>query len=428
LWIGVFSASAGTDLYVSPKYSIMQGSTSDTVTHFTLVIPENEVVQFQARIGTTTLTPRWVQREGHQASAWDVYRLSFDGLSPNNTYELEVLKDGKVRDRRHFRTQDLKARQGHVALVSCALRQFHNPLMWQALGSNRNRPNLVIFTGDAVYLDRDRSIWRAEPPRDSADVWNAYVNTRNTLGFYYWETLVPTLATWDDHDAGGDDVNAINFPLMPEVRRVFQLFFANEDIPGFFEKGDAVSSQFNLFGKHWIIMDGRSRREQETISPEWGSDQVDWMFNSLKPGPNFLVNGSQFFGKFLEKDAVEYNFPTFFDQFVTRLRDVGQKRGAQVAFLSGDIHFSEIQRIEPEKLGYTTYEITSSSVHSFAAPGHHLLKPNNPRQIDATGTHNVVLLGFSEQSTGFEFNVRSLGWRDITLFERQIRVGSEPQP
>jgi alkaline phosphatase D len=100
-------------------------------------------------------------------------------------------------------------------------------------------------------------------------------------------------------------------------------------------------------------------------------------------------------------------------------------KGARFAFLSGDIHFSEVQRLEPRILGYETVEITSSSAHSMTFPGRHLIRARNPRQEAVTSTHNVVLLDFNESERPFDFTARSVGWRGQKLFNYDISIQAD---
>lgn len=412
--------------WVEPRYSILQGSTSDRVTHFTVLAPRGESLEFRA----TTLAGGYSRPSEQTVSAedgsdWVLHRLTFDHLDPRFEYQLEVSEGGVIRDQRSFRSLDLTRKQGRVGILSCMVRQLHNPWMWSALNQPANRPDLMLWIGDSVYLDREQNLFVARQPTSRLEVWEAYANSRNTLDVFFWRDLVPVLSVWDDHDAGGDNVTEANFPLMPEVRKVYDQFFANDPIPGFIEQGPGLAKSFQLFGKNFIMLDDRSFREADMRSPMWGATQEQWLLDQVRAGDNFLVNGVQFFGRFIQKDSYEYDYPEHFADFIPHLRRIGQARAARIAFVSGDTHFSEVQEIGASHLGYTTYEVTSSSVHSFGFAGHYLLKPENPRRLAVTGPHNVILLELSGEGTGrFAFDARSLGWRGGDLFKLHLEVST----
>ena len=153
------------------------------------------------------------------------------------------------------------------------------------------------------------------------------------------------------------------------------------------------------------------------------------MSERLESGGNMLLSGSQFFGRYIAKDSFDHNWPEEAAQFYQRLKASGAEAGATLLFGSGDIHFSELQRIAAEKFGYATYEITSSSAHSSAFPGHYLLKGHNPQRFQVTGTHNVILLEMTPpigpavaDTAAWRLHVRALGWRGGDLFSSDLRV------
>ncbi len=412
------------EAWAQTNYSILQGATSDTVTHFTIVAKKSETLRFEIvdLLHAQIFDPVKTEKVEHFNSDWVVHRLRVEGLSPQTPYQLRTLNlAGQVVDQRSFKTIDLNAPVGRVALVSCMLRQFHNPFLWNNLGSFENRPDVILILGDSVYLDRS-ALLTAKRPKNLDEVWEDFVKSRNKLNLYYWQNLVPVISIWDDHDSGGNGVDA-KFLLMAQIRSIYDNFFANEEIPGFLTKGPGVSKQFELFGKNFVMMDGRSFRDLDPMHPLFGREQEDWMFKHVKPGANILLNGIQFFGKSLKKDSFEYNWPVQMEVFFQRLRNEGTKRRASFVFGSGDIHFSEVQSIESEVMGYQTAEITSSSAHSLTFPGFHFFRPSNPRREAVTSTHNVVLMDFDRRIHGFNFEVRSLGWRGQTPFKNYIYVG-----
>ncbi len=416
-------------------YSILQGSTSDTVTHFTVVAPDNVELKFEAVVRATdkdsvkdptqVIQPARVERLLHSGSLWAVYRLKFENLQASERYVLRTYQDGEhLVDERNFKTLIMNTGAGRIALLSCMLRQFHNPFMWNNLAKPENRPDLMLFLGDSVYLDRTRLLF-GRLPTTELEVWEQFVKQRNKLNVFFWKNLVPIVSVWDDHDSGGDNVSA-KYELMPKIRPIYDTFFANEEIAGTVAHGPGLAKQFEAFGKNFVMLDGRSFRDLDAQSPLFGKLQEDWMLGQIKPGANIILSGSQFYGKGLKKDSFEFNWPEQAAVFTTRLAAEGEKRDASFVFASGDIHFSQIQNLEPELFGYPTVEMTSSSVHSTIIPGYHrvlqLFRPN-PRHIAGVSTHNVLLMELDSAIRSFEFKVRSLTWRGKQPFAEDITVG-----
>jgi len=405
--------------WLPSQYSILQGSTSDSVTHFTVVAHESENLVFTAE-NAVVMQPSWVERKVHPGSEWVVYRLRFEGLQPSRDYQLKIRNAvGQLQELRRFQTLDVKRPKGKVAIASCMLRQMHNPMMWRAL--EKEAPDLILMIGDAVYLDRDRLLW-PKNTQSTLQAWESYVRMRQTLGVYRWEKLVPTLSVWDDHDAGGDNVTAADFGLMPSLAPIYETFFANDAIDGFLTEGPGQAKQFVLYGKNFVMLDDRTWRDLHPRFPLLGEAQELWMRNQLQPGDNFIIASSQFYGGGNKKDSMEFNWPNQALTFTRDLRAAADRVGAQLVFFSGDIHFSEVQALEKTLFGYPTFEVTSSPAHSSTYPGRHFLHPNS-RRIMATATHNVVLAEFSASRKG-ELGVRALGWSGRTLFEKNLVVGA----
>lgn len=422
-----FSFFTSHSAQAQEKYSILQGSTSDSVTHFTVVAKAEESLRFEAiaRGGREPVAPTHVERVTQAGSDWVVYRMRFENLNAQERYVLRTLNaENHVADQRNFKTLIMSTGRGRIALMSCMLRQFHNPFMWNQLEKPQNHPDLMLFLGDSVYLDRSRLLFK-KLPKSLLEVWTDFVRSRNKLNVYFWRDLVPVVSIWDDHDSGGDNIDA-RFQLMAKIRSVYDTFFANEEIPGVLDHGPGLSKQFEAFGKNFVMLDGRSFRELDPESPLFGKTQEDWLMQKIRPGANLIISGTQFFDGAYQKDSLESNWPEYFKTFMARMRAHGDANNASYVFASGDIHYSQIQHIEPEILGYPSVELTSSSVHSMILPYYHhfsqLIHPV-PRQSSAVSTHNVLLMELDSTVHSFDFQVRALTWRGKMPFAEQISVG-----
>lgn len=332
--------------------------------------------------------------------------LLVTGLSLKAAYTLKIFENGREIDSRNFRALDTRKPNGRFALVSCMM-DLLTPIqgyMWEAM--ERAKPDVVFIIGDASYADVGGN-------GSIESNWSRHVQSRRALDLYYWKDLIPVVATWDDHDYAGDNATK-NHPLNGQSIKVFQAMFAFTPRPSA-SLGPGVASLVELFGQRFYLMDDRTWRD-EWNAPQglhWGNQQEDWLFKSLASStkPAWLLNGSQYFGAYLEKDSFEGRHPFQFKRVLERLRSIE----APVVFGSGDVHFSELMRIEKSLLGYETFEVTSSSMHSMTAPWINIRK-TNPRRIATTWHYNFVVAQADVSHAGrIDFHALSVG-KDLAIY------------
>ena len=179
---------------------------------------------------------------------------------------------------------------------------------------------------------------------------------------------------------------------------------------------NGVSFSFQGFGQKFIFMDNRYFRDPSKTAPfgQWGKAQHQWFEKEIKEakGPIWLANGGQFFTKATvvtrddgSKKQLNETFiadhPEHFQKLLKDLKNVQPP----VVFLSGDIHYSEIAKIEKDLLGYETFEITSSPIHSFIFRSDSDKESwlDNPRRIVSTKEHNYLVV---DSSLGEDLNIK----------------------
>lgn len=387
--------------------AIMQGMTSATSAEFIMVTEAKKFYGYQviAQDGSTTLPVQITRRETRTTSNWGVEKLYVSGLSLTKNYFLRVIDPvtGKAIDERTFKALDVEASAGSYVLASC-MKDSSNSLresMWDAV--NDADPDIVFLLGDTCYADNGGN------DGSDADYWRRYIETRTLLSHFRQKKLIPTLATWDDHDFGGNNFDS-TWKKKEMTRQLFEIFWHNEVPSPLLQKGPGVSKVLTVFGQRFFMMDDRtwrSPREEETRPVQWGEEQEEFLFEKITENskPAMLMNGSQFFGGYLKKDAFEYWQG---ENLKAICRELSHCE-APVAFAGGDVHFSEFMNIEAEILGYKTIEITSSSIHSTTIPFNHLRKKNK-RRIDATSSHNFILVdSMYSPATGWSMHAQSLG-------------------
>lgn len=341
-----------------------------------------------------------------------IEHLTITGLNLKATYTLKMYNraTGEERDSRTFRALDTRKPGGRFALVSCML-DLLIPIqayMWEAM--EKANVDVIFIIGDASYTDAlgtDGTL---------ATIWNRHIQSKRAIDLYFFSHLKPVLATWDDHDFAGNNADK-NTPLNGHTQFVFKTMLGWTP-RGTAIAGPGVATAVELFGQRFFLMDGRTWRDayETPRGLHWGTGQMDWLMQNLAKDarPAWLLNGSQYYGQYLHKDSFEERHPYQFRELITRLREVE----APVMFGSGDVHFSEIMKIEKGQLGYETIEITSSSMHSMTAPW--IDKRNtNPRRASSTWHHNFVVgQGDATSPDKFMFRATSTGRGMNVYFDR----------
>lgn len=341
---------------------ILQAATDATSAVFVILHPNVLPLRLKILAADGRELPYTVAERTDVAGAASVLtEILVDGLSAAETYRLQVLDEaGLVQDERFFSSLDLSRKSARFAVVSCMAANYQREsiTMWRTVAEQR--PDFVIFLGDTCYADVDN------PDRSSLTYGRRYAETRSRLWWFRQKRLVPSLATWDDHDFGVNNGNR-TFPGGESNRGLFRRFWGTR-FNGVTRRGFGVGSVFEAFGQRFFLMDDRSFRDPrgQRLGRHWGEDQTEWLIEEVQssPDPAWLMNGSQFFGGYLEKESFESDHRGDFDDVLAKL----SRLEAPVCFVSGDVHFSETMRIEPRKLGYATHEFTSSSIHSTSYP------------------------------------------------------------
>lgn len=291
-------------------------------------------------------------------------------------------------DKREFKSLNTDKKEVKMAVASCSATYLYDVQrrIWTEI--LQKKPDVVLLLGDNVYVDRyinGRSV------STKKDFWIRYTEMRKSLNLYKTKTLVPIFAIWDDHDYGINDGDK-NFLWKKESKKVFQTFFAQKPMGSVFEKGPGVSFVVKAFGQRLFFMDNRSFRtpnkndkrnklkfKKVEYETHWGKKQESWLFSQLQTSvtPSWLIDGGQFFGGYLPWESYEASHPNNFKNvFIKNIK----KSKAAVAFLSGDRHFFEFSKISKAELGFTSYEVTSSGVHTRLYPAL-WVKYYNKRQI-----------------------------------------------
>lgn len=268
-----------------------------------------------------------------------------------------------------------------IAFGSCAQESKPQPILDLVA---RQKPDLFIYLGDNIYGDtKDMNVLKAK-----------YAQLAAKPEFQQLKKSTRLLATWDDHDYGWNDAGRY-YPFKKESKEIFLDFFEEpKESERRKHEGIYTSYYFESNGKkiQIILIDNRTfrsdlRRYRGELSHEskyfypldyypheitdstlLGEDQWQWLEKELKKPADIRIigSGSQFSIAYNGYEAWA-NFPHEQKRFLELIK---KTKANGVVFISGDVHYAEISKLDYEGL-YPIYDITSSGITStwhFATP------------------------------------------------------------
>ncbi|MGB7903413.1 MAG: alkaline phosphatase D family protein [Steroidobacteraceae bacterium] len=312
-----------------------------------------------------------------------------------------------------------------IGFGSCAEGGKEQPI-WQAVLAAQ--PELFLFLGDNIYGDtRDMAVLRAK-----------YAELARQPGFAKLRDTTPLGVTWDDHDFGEDDAGG-DYPQKEASRQVF-LDFWGEPAGSPRRARDGVYASY-VFGPpgqrvQVILLDLRYNRTP-LMKPEPGvRNYRSWAQARHKkglevpgpyarnPDPRATMLGEtqwQWLERQLETPAevrligssvqVLADFPgwegwSLFARDQQRLIElIRRKRADGVVFLSGDMHYAELSKLDVN-VPYSLWDLTSSGlteVWPAATPNANrvsnvIREPNfGLIEIDWQGAQTTVTLSVMDQ-------------------------------
>ncbi|MCB0391908.1 MAG: alkaline phosphatase family protein [Bdellovibrionales bacterium] len=407
----------------SGQLSIIQTTTSENETFINILRGKNASYTYTVELAGNKVGAirKYKTVSGGPLHHWRIDKLHISRLQPNVTYDF-VVYNSKLNyevDRRRFSTLTLDKKNVQFVIASC-MSDHHRfghirEQIWQQV-SNLN-PDLILMIGDNVYVDDFDFVDRKSVSK--FDIWQRYIDTLRIIPFYRQKKLIPVLATWDDHDYGLNN-SGKGFTQKWNSLDVFKTIYMGLDIPGVAELSkSSVYNEFIGFGQKFLLLDNRFFRDKSNSKSKYaylGKRQQKWLISKLNKDtkPTWVIAGGQFFSPTYKlKNGKQVNesfmadYPINYRGFVSDLKS----SSSPIAFLSGDVHYSEIMEIESDILGYTSYEITSSPLHSY------LFRANkeqdeffkNTRRIAAVKDYNFIYIDSFIENNLWHINVKSYG-------------------
>lgn len=410
-------AVLGEEVPLVEPVPVLQGPTGDSSTQVVVLLRAGQEVQsFLWELGEFRLVePSDSRVIALPNNLGRLLHFKYDGLKTENRYSLQIVgAAGELLDARELRTVDTAKKNAAVAVASC-MDDAHGlaTKVWQELASEE--PDALFLIGDNVYTDKGKGTLGVGSVQA---LWERHAETRRTLSLFFLPRLIPTFATWDDHDYGQNDGDR-TFRFRSDSKEVFRAFFGGFNIPGVWEQGPGVASRWMAFGQRFFFLDNRSFRsppKEKFSQTHFGADQEAWLLTELSSGvPSWLLSGDQFFGKYHSFESYEGQRPESFSRFLKRLK----AQSSKAVFFSGDRHLAEIMQVPKETLGYVSFEVTSSSIHAAVYPSTWEKTPN-PRQIEGVAGENNYALVKTQAGEGWAMDVRVLGPGKKRLISRKL--------
>lgn len=267
-----------------------------------------------------------------------------------------------------LRAQQIPEMVTRIAFGSCAHQDKRLPALQKAADQ---MPNVFIFMGDNIYGDTE----------DMALLKEKYGKLGMKKEFQNLLKTCPILATWDDHDYGAND-SGLEYPQKEASKEVFMDFW-KEPLASSRRVHEGIYTSYltrTAEGKllQIILLDTRTFRtplapankanghdmndyciNPDTAATMLGKQQWDWLRGELsKPADIRLIGSSTQF-------AVEYNGYEAWANFPLEQQKmldlIAETQAKGVFFISGDVHYAELNRIE-QPGRYPIYDLTSSGI------------------------------------------------------------------
>jgi alkaline phosphatase D len=257
-----------------------------------------------------------------------------------------------------------------VAFGSCSDQALPQPI-WEPIVAYH--PDLFLYIGDNIYADtEDMEVMRAK-----------YQQQASLPGFQKLKAIAPILATWDDHDMGGNDVGA-EYPKKDESQQLFLDFFdVPKDSPRRTQKGVYDARVLGPADKRVqiILLDtryfrsplvprqppnprlGRYVANTDPSSTILGEAQWAWLEAQLDVPARLRIVVSSI-ALVAEDHGYEkwMNFPHERQRLFDLLK---RKQSTGVIVVSGDRHLAELSMMDAG-IGYPLYDLAASAFNKSA--------------------------------------------------------------
>ncbi len=242
-----------------------------------------------------------------------------------------------------------------IVFGSCMHQDRPKPVLDLAAASGAD---LFVFLGDNIYGDTD----------DMTVLQGKYAQLETAPELVRLRESMDVIATWDDHDYGRNDAGA-EYPYRQTSAEIFLDFWqepAGTDRRT--REGIYTSYLYEEHGKRLqiILLDLRTFRTRVLPVPNHdetvqmlGKAQWTWLEQQLMLDADVRIIGSSTQFSHTANGYESWTNMPFEQQ---RLLDLIRTTAAGgVLFISGDVHWGELSRLDPDD-GYPIWDLTSSGI------------------------------------------------------------------
>jgi alkaline phosphatase D len=276
-----------------------------------------------------------------------------------------------------------------IAFGSCGL-HFGKQKIWKKV--IEKEPDLWIALGDNIYADTE----------DMDKMAAKYAQLAANPNFQALREKVPIIATWDDHDFGGNDQGKY-YPKKEESQKQFLTFFREpEGSPRWKQEGVYTSYDYGEGDRKVRIILLDTRYHKDNPGPEdadlLGEAQWSWLEEQFRTSDaviNIIGTSIQFINEFKPFE----NWAKF-PKAMQRMIDLIASTGLKGAFMiSGDVHYGALSKRSYEPMSYELYDFTSSGL-----------------------THGNQITGFKNpfRVVGSRFGFRNFGTIELDWEKRDV--------
>lgn len=335
-------------------------------------------------------------REGVEAvdAGSRIVLLDIEGLASNSTHEVAIRRadDESAIETIRFKTAPAASDVSRVRFVvgSCANAVRETDIStYAAMGGAQ--PDLIVLCGDNCYYYNTAETSTGGASGDWNSVGQMFarqLEARNHPQLVPTLQSAPVLSTWDDHDFGFNNCDGWghrNVSTWVRRDRAAGVYRAMWNHP---YRNDANHIYYDVrWGAvHFFMTDGRYFSDRVNESGILGDAQVDSLIAALAASDaplKVVVLGSQ-----LIRSISGASFGQCASAERTRLLEAMEQNQGRVLIVSGDVHFSECQRLTQTP---RFIEVTSSPLRVDDEKRENT-KTNDPNRLWHTVRDNFVVV------------------------------------
>ena len=306
-----------------------------------------------------------------------------------------------------------------IAFGSCSHQNKQQPILYEIA---KLKPDLFIYLGDNIYGDT----------RNMKILEKKYKRLGRKKEFKNLKKNTQLLATWDDHDYGENDAGKY-YPFKDESKQLFLNFWGEPDSSSRRKHKGIYHSLLLGSGDsiiQIILLDTRTFRDNLLHTKKGLGFKNDYMPNEIKDSTILGIEQWKWLEKEFQKPAKirilatstqfghEYNgweswtnVPHERKKMLDLIKETNTKG---ILFISGDVHWGEISKLNTEGL-YPIYDITSSGLtQTWDAP-----EPNKNRIGEVVMENNFGFIEINwEEPISLKFQI--IDYNNTIRIEKRI--------